>query len=77
MFEGINKVVLPRRFKFFFLCYHRFIDVWFVFNFLRHGVVHRLVAAFYLCDDDSDRQNKFDQSKISNYGCQYIEELEL
>ena len=42
---------------------------------LRFGVVHRLVAMLYLLGDDSDRQNKFDQSKISNYERQYIEEL--
>ena len=36
-----------------------------------------LVVTFYLCGGDSDKQVKFDQSKISNYGRQYVEELEL
>ena len=36
-------------------------------SFYRHGVVRRLVVTFYLCGGDSDRQDIFDQSKISNY----------
>ena len=44
---------------------------------LRRGVVRHLVTRFYPCESDSNRQNIFDQSKISNYGCQYVEELEL
>ena len=30
---------------------------------------------FYLCESDSNRQSRSDQLKISNYGCQYVEEL--
>ena len=44
---------------------------------LRCGAIYCLVATFYLCEDDSDMQDKFDQSKISNYGHFNIEELEL
>ena len=33
--------------------------------FYRHGVVCHLVAAFYLCEGDSDRQDRFE---MSNYG---------
>ena len=68
---------------FFVLSFYRclicrgFIDVWFVVGLLRRGIVRRLVAMFYLCGGDSDKQGKFDQSKISNYGSQYVEELEL
>ena len=35
---------------------------------LRRGVVWRLVVAFYSCEIDLDRQNRFDKSKILNYG---------
>ena len=63
-------------FYFAFLCCRRFIDVWFVVGLLRRGIIRRLVAIFYLCGDDSDRQNRSNPSKISNYGYQYIEELE-
>ena len=31
----------------------------------------------FICVDDSDKKDIFDQSKISNYGFQYVEELEL
>ena len=63
----------------------RFIDFYFsvvlstfvLSLFYRRGVVRRLVAAFYLCGGDLDRQNKFDQSKISNYDCLYVKELKL
>ena len=67
----------PRRFKFYlaFLCCY-FIGVWFVIGLLRHDAVHRLVAAFHLCGGDSNGQSGSDQSKISNYGCQYVEKLE-
>ena len=46
-------------------------------SFYRRGVVHRLVTAFYLCGGDSSKQDIFDQSNISNYGRQYVEELKL
>ena len=51
-------------------------DIWFVISLLRCGVVRCLVVALYLCVGDLNRQNGFDQSKISNYGYQYVEELE-
>ena len=44
---------------------------------LQHGVIRHLVTKFYRREDDSDKQNTFDQSKISNHGRQYVEELEL
>ena len=44
---------------------------------LRRGAIYCLVATFYPCEDDSDMQDKFDQSKISNYSHFNIEELEL
>ena len=71
-------MVFPQRFRFYFtfLCCHRFISVWFVVDLLRRGVIRRFVAVFYLCGGDLDRQSESDQFKISNYGCQYVEELE-
>ena len=51
-------------------------DFWFIVSLLQRGVVRRLIAAFYLCEDDLNRQSGFNQTKISNYSCQYIEELE-
>ena len=44
---------------------------------LRCSTVRRFIATFYLCEGDSDKQNKFDRSKISNYNRQYVEELKL
>ena len=35
-----------------------------------------LIATFYLCEDDSNRQSEFDQLKISYYDHQYVKELE-
>ena len=46
-------------------------------SFYRRGAICRLVASFYLCGGDSDKKDIFDQSKISNYDFQYVEELEL
>ena len=46
-------------------------------SFYRRGTVRHLVVTVYLCEDDSNRQDIFDQSKISNYNHQYIEEPEL
>ena len=54
------------------LVYRRFIIVWFVINLLRRDVVRRLVTTFYLCEDDSDNQDIFDQSNISNYDCHML-----
>ena len=50
-------------------------DVWFVVGLLQRGVVRHLVTMLYLRVSNLDRQNKFDKSKISNYGRQYDEEL--
>ena len=57
------------------MCYN-LIGVWFIVDMLRRGVVRRLIATLYLYKSDSNRQNEFDQSKISNYDGQYVEELE-
>ena len=46
-------------------------------SFYRHDDIRRLVATFYLCEGDSDKQYIFDQSKISNYSYQYVKKLEL
>ena len=54
-----------------------FIDVWFVVGLLQRGVIRRLIAAFYLYEGDLNKQDRFDQSNISNYSLQYVEELEL
>ena len=35
----------------------------------------RFVGALYLYRNDSERQNEFDQSKISNYYPRYVEEF--
>ena len=40
-------------------------DVWFFVGLLQCGVFHRLVTTLYLCMTNSDRQNGFDQLKIS------------
>ena len=81
-------MVLTRRFRFYFFlffCYRCFIDVW-TFSLstfglsstlLRHGIVRHLITVFYLCESNLNRRNIFDQSKISNYGSHYVEELEL
>ena len=69
----------------------RFINIWFVVvwfvvviytfslsSFYRCGIVRRLVVVFYLCGSDSDKEDRFDSSKISNYVVNiYIEELKL
>ena len=35
------------------------------------------IATFYPCEGDSDMQDIFNQSNISNYDRQYVEELRL
>ena len=61
----LNKVILSRIFRFYLVfCV---IGVWFVISLLWLGVVHRLVATFYLCGGDLNKQNIFDQLNISNY----------
>ena len=52
-------------------------NFWFAVSLLRRGDVCRLVAEFYLCGSDLDRQNGFDQSKISNYSLQYVEDIQI
>ena len=49
------------------LVFRHFIDIWFVISLLRRGVVRCLVTTFYPCEGDSDRKDKFDHLKISNY----------
>ena len=53
----LNKVVFPQIFRFYlvFLCYRLFIDIWFIVALLQCGVVHHLVATFYLYKGDLDR----------------------
>ena len=57
-------------------------DMMFFIVVLPRGVFHHFIATLYLCKGDSNRQNRFEQSKISNYdrkisnyGCYYVEEL--
>ena len=47
----------------------------FIVGLLRHDVFRRLVAIRYMGEGNSNKQNRFDQSKISDYGHQYVEEL--
>ena len=42
--------------------------VWFVIGLLQHDVVRRFVAMLYLYGGNLNKQNGFNQSKISNYG---------
>ena len=71
-------MVLLRRFRFYFIfCVVVLSTFGLSSTLLRYDVVHRLVATFYPCEDDSDMQNRFDKSKILNYGHQYVKELEL
>ena len=72
-------MVFSRKFRFYlvFLYYCRFIGIWFVIGLLRCSIVHHFVVTFYLCEDDSDKQSRSDQSKISNYGRQYIKEPDI
>ena len=49
-----------------------FLSTFGLLSFYRRGVIRRLVTVFYLYGGDSDRQNRFDQSKISNFGHQYV-----
>ena len=82
----LNKMILLQRFRFYLVFYvvavllvfglsSSYCGVWFVIDLLRCDGVRCLVVALYLCGSDSDSQNEFDQSNISNYGCQYVEEL--
>ena len=68
-------MVIPQRSGFYFvLCVVIVLSTFGLSSvLLRRGVVRCLVAAFYPCEDDSDRQDIFDESKISNYGCHYVE----
>ena len=71
-------MVLLQRFRFYFIfCIFVVLSTFGFLSVYRCGVVCHLVTMFYLCGGDSDKQDRFDQLKISNYGRQYIEELEL
>ena len=52
-------------------------NVWFVVNFVTTWCSSLSCCNVYSCDGDSDKQNRFDQSNISNYSRRYVEELEL
>ena len=61
-------MVIPLRFKFYFVfCVVVVLSTFGFSSFYRCGVVCRLVVMFYRCESDLDRQNRFNQSKISNY----------
>ena len=74
-------MVIPLRFMFYFVfCVIVVLSTFDLSSFYQHLVCRRLcydVVSVYLCDDNSDKQDIFDQSKISNYDRQYIKELEL
>ena len=60
-------MVIPRIFKFNFV-----VVVLLTFGlspFYQRDAIRRLCAAFYLCGGDSDMQDIFYQSNISNYNC--------
>ena len=38
-----------------FLCCRCFIDIWFIVDLLRCGIIRHLITMFYLCGDDLDR----------------------
>ena len=61
---------------FFFCVFIVLSAFWFVVCLLQRDAIHHLVATFYLCGRNSDKQSRFYQSKISNYGRQYVEKLE-
>ena len=72
-------MVLPQRFRsfFFFVLLSSYCGVWFIVSLLWRGPFHRLIGALNLCGADSNNQNGVDRSKISDFGHQYVEELEL
>ena len=71
-------MVLLQIFRFYFVfCVIIVLSTFGLSSFYRRGVVRHLIAVFYLCGGDSDKQDIFDQSKISNYGHKYVEELKL
>ena len=52
----LNKVVLPRIFRFYFICYVIVVLSTFdLSSFYRRSVVRHLVMIFYLCRGDSDK----------------------
>ena len=67
MFYFIFYVVIILSMFYRYLVYHHFIDIWFIIDLLRHGVIYRLIAIFYLHEADLDKYEKFDQLNISNY----------
>ena len=72
-------MIFPQRFKFYFVfCVIVLLSTFgLLLALLRCGSIRHLIAVFYSCEGNSNRQGRFDQSNISNYGHQYVEELEL
>ena len=71
-------MVLLQRFRFYFVfCIFVVLSTFGLLSVYKRCVVRHLVTTFYLYGGDSDKQDRFDQLKISNYGRQYVEELEL
>ena len=82
-------MVLPRRFRFFFFffCVVIVLSTFGLSSFYRLLVYrrlcydmvlfHRLVSAFYPYENNSNMQDIFDQSNISNYGREYVKKLKL
>ena len=82
----VNKVVIPQRFRFYFVfCVVFVVSTFGLLSFYRRFVyrcfidvvLFVILLRHFICGRDLDKQNKFDQSKISNYNLHYIEELEL
>ena len=57
-------MVLPQKFKFYIIFY---VNIIVLMLGLSYGVIHYLITIFYMCDGDSNKQNIFDQSNISNF----------
>ena len=60
-------MILPQRFKFYFIFYVVDLSMLGLTSFYRHSTIRHIVVAFYLCEDDSDKQDRFNQSNITNY----------
>ena len=72
-------MVIQRIFKFYFvfLCCVVLSTFGLSYALLRRSIVRRRVVTFYSCESNLDRQGRFDQLKILNYDCYYVEELKL
>ena len=69
-------MVLSRIFGFYFVfCIIVVLLTFGLLSFYRRGVIHHLIAVFYLYGSDSNMQKIFDHLKISNYDSQYVKEL--